>query len=152
MTSSLELRSDLLVHWRSITSPLGPTWRDIYHNAMDLTATASVSICSRGEPLLWSHGVFEAPNLQQSDLEALSTQRRVVEGQAALGSAVVQLRVDVQSVTFTSSFINDTINPITENQLVSLSILLKRNQSKLDLQHSKQTSFHMYLSLLNDLM
>ncbi len=70
------------------------------------------------EPLLWSHGVFEAPNLQQSDLEALGAQRWVVEGQAAFGSAVVQLRVDVQSVTFTSSFTNNTIHPVTENQLV----------------------------------
>lgn len=79
----------------------------------------SHSIRRRGELLLWSHGVFETPNLQQSDLEALSAQRRVVEGQAALGSAVVQLRVDVQSVTFTSSYTNNTMYPVIENQGVN---------------------------------
>lgn len=44
------------------------------------------------------HGVLEAPRLQQGNLEALLAERRVVEGGAAAGVAVVQLRVNEQRV------------------------------------------------------
>lgn len=44
------------------------------------------------------HGVLEAPRLQQGNLEALLAERRVVEGGAAAGVAVVQLRVDEQCI------------------------------------------------------
>lgn len=56
-----------------------------------------------------SHGVLEAPHLQQGYLEALLAQGRVVEGGAPAGVAVVQLGIDEQSVAVASASHDDGV-------------------------------------------
>lgn len=54
MRSWLDLRADLLVHWRSITSPLPPTWMDVYHNINILQPQHPISIRRAALMMPWS--------------------------------------------------------------------------------------------------
>lgn len=125
---SLKLRLFVLVH-RGALKLQPPTWRNVKHHILrpqKPSGSSLPSIRTCREALLRFHGVFEAPHLQQSDLEALGAQRRVVKGQAAFGSAVVQLRIDVESVTVPSTFINNR------------QIARYRNSSRLEVKKNKR--------------